>query len=297
MIVSNKTKCILILSSKSSGSSALQNFLSSYPHVNFVRKTRHFEHETLFWTKAASILGLSQIEMADSEVPIPKSKAKDDLMELLTKNIPSYIPPEEEEEMIFNGWRRLCESHSPVFIEKSPHHLYQWAALRLIVKCIYRQPEIEYMIVGLVRNPMAFLYSMWNRYGSSPDVMQYQWFKTYSNLLGLKSVLGEKLLIIRYEDIISDILFLKDILNFIGAPMDQDKYSLFHRKSLEKWKEDPLFKFKPSQSVINLANKYDYSLNEAALYGSYFWPLCKYAHNKNLRIGKLWNTLSRIPFL
>ena len=75
----SRMKCIMILSCKSSGSTALQNLLNKLPQVNRIKKTRHFEYETLYWTKAASILGMPQLNMLDSEVPIPKKKAKDDI--------------------------------------------------------------------------------------------------------------------------------------------------------------------------------------------------------------------------
>ncbi len=70
-----KSQCIIILSIKSSGSSACQNLLSKFSQVSYVPKTRHFENETLYWTKAASVLGLPQVDMIDSEVPISKEKA------------------------------------------------------------------------------------------------------------------------------------------------------------------------------------------------------------------------------
>ena len=73
-IILYKVKCIIILSSKSSGSSALQYYLSKYINVNHIRYTRHYEHETLYWTKVASALGILQKNMLNSEVPIRKIK-------------------------------------------------------------------------------------------------------------------------------------------------------------------------------------------------------------------------------
>ena len=118
-------KCIIILSSKSCGSSACQNLLAKLANIRHVEKTRHFENETLYWTKAASILNLSQVKMLDSEVPIGPSKAKKDLVDLLRDNVGDVPGQLIDKEFIFQGWRMLCEHYYPVFIEKSPHHLNQ----------------------------------------------------------------------------------------------------------------------------------------------------------------------------
>ena len=131
-----KTKCIIILSTKSSGSTACQNILSKSISANHVKFTRHYEFETLYWTKAASILGLHQDKMLDSEVPIRQKKASKDLIKLLKGNIEDFVIPEDDNELIYSGWKRLCEINSPIFLEKSPHHLYQWSAVNLIDKCI-----------------------------------------------------------------------------------------------------------------------------------------------------------------
>ena len=83
----SKDKNIILLSEKSSGSSACQNLLARFTNIRHVAQTRHFENETLYWTKAASILGKSQIKMVDSEVPIDPVKAKSDLISLLRDNL------------------------------------------------------------------------------------------------------------------------------------------------------------------------------------------------------------------
>ena len=98
----SKLKCILILSAKSSGSTALQSLLVKFFQVNHIDKTRHFEYETLFWTKAASILQLPQVDMLDSEVPINKEKARYDIINLLKQNLGTYAPPENDNDLIFN---------------------------------------------------------------------------------------------------------------------------------------------------------------------------------------------------
>ena len=101
-------KNIIILSEKSSGSSACQNLLTKLGKVQHVSKTRHYQNETLYWTKAASILDLPQVKMVDSEVPIEPEKAKTALILLLKENLDHYVPAKDDKELI-NG--RLGDSY------------------------------------------------------------------------------------------------------------------------------------------------------------------------------------------
>ena len=89
-------KCAVILSLKSSGSSALQQRLVGLPGVRHVDHTHHKRFETLYWTKAASVLQMDQIQLPKSEVPLKSSKAKVDLIQLLKENLGDYHPPEKD---------------------------------------------------------------------------------------------------------------------------------------------------------------------------------------------------------
>lgn len=116
----NKPRCIIILSTKSSGSTALQELLCDFGGGRHVQQTRHGEFETLYWTKAASILGRPQLKLPDSEVPIRAHRALRDLQTLIAENSSSIRMPEEAHEFILEGWRALCFAHQPTFVEKSP---------------------------------------------------------------------------------------------------------------------------------------------------------------------------------
>jgi len=58
-----KLKSVFLLSDKASGSSALQVELLQHPKINIVEKTRHYQNETLYWNKAAALLGMPQAKM------------------------------------------------------------------------------------------------------------------------------------------------------------------------------------------------------------------------------------------
>ena len=244
-----------------------------FARVKLVTKTRHFENETLYWTKAASVLGLPQLQMVDSEVPIPPAKAKADLIALLADNLDDYSPPSDDKEMIMDGWRRLCERYTPIFFEKSPHHLPQWSVLELILECRKELADIDFLFIGLVRNPMDTIYSQFTRWAARPEPLQQQWLVAYRNLVRLKALLQEQLVIIRYEDMVSSLGCLQPVFDFCGVNRDEIDPNYLHRASLAKWKSDRFFSFSLAEEVVALAQTYGYRKEELTNSRALFWPV------------------------
>lgn len=277
-------KSVLILSNKSSGSSAVQRLLAQAVEMKCVEKTRHFENESLYWTKAASVLNLKQQNMLDSEVPIPQAAARRDLVKLLQDNLQDYVPPSDDRALIMDGWRRLCDRYSPIFLEKSPHHLLQWSALSLIAECIETlQGEVDFLLIGLVRNPMDTLYSAFRRWKTPPEALQYEWLTAYANLRRLSAQLGDytqkssgapngKVVIIRYEDLATSLDPLLPVFDFCAAAPSAEARCL-NKKSLLKWQQDPLFGFSLAPDVFEMAKSYGYSDAELTNEPSRVWPL------------------------
>jgi hypothetical protein len=257
----SKLRCLIILSERSSGSSALQNFLVKFTKAQHVKNTIHYEFETLYWTKAASILGKPQINMVDSRVPFKYEQAKSDIIQLLQENLNVFDVPDTDKELILNGWRALCQQFSPVFLEKSPHHLCEWSALELMIDSFIEMEDIDYLIVGLVRNPLDTIYSQFRRWYSIPEKIEKQWIIAYQNLLNLKKRIPHKLVIVRYEDLTTSIKPLSSILDFCGVN-DQIEENFFYSHSINKWKDDRLFGFSLSSECINLAKKFGYHKSE-----------------------------------
>ena len=284
-----KKKCIILLSEKSSGSSACQNLLSKVADIRHVAQTRHFENETLYWTKAASVLELPQEKMLGSNIPLGPGRAREELIDLLKSNLENYSPPEDDKELIFGGWHLLCEQYAPIFFEKSPHHLFQWSALELIVECMERLDDVDFLLIGLVRNPMDMLYSAFQRWRSPPEKRHPQWLTSYQNLLKLKGIVGEKLVIVRYEDMIASLEPLQPVFDFCGVPSDQIDSTYLHSKSVQKWKNDKLFGFTLPQAIIELAEQYGYSRDELVNEPTKLWPFYRDVSRvtyKTLRLGK-----------
>ena len=255
-------RCIVILSDKSSGSSALQAYLVRFAGGRHVEKTRHHEHETLYWTKAASLLLRPQEPMLDSEVPIAPERARADLLALLRDNLGDAPAATDDRELVFSGWRALCERFAPTFVEKSPHHLHQWSALELLVECMGASPDVTFLAIGLVRNPIDVVYSSWKRWRAAPEPNQHEWLRAARNLQRLTAVLGPRLAVLRYEDAIRDPARLDFVHAFTGVPRTPESQDFLHRDSIQKWRRDPDFRFVLAAPVRQLALELGYRPEE-----------------------------------
>ena len=268
-------RSIIILSEKASGSSACQNLLAKLADLRHVARTRHYQNETLYWTKAASILGRPQIKMVDSEVPIPQEKARTDLITLLQDNLEGFEPPADDRDLIFSGWDELCRQHAPVFLEKSPHHLCQWSALELIVDYMNRSESVDMLLIGLVRNPMDTLYSNWREWRSEPEKVEQQWLRAYRNLLRLKDLVGDRLVLIRYEDMVSSLDYMKPVFDFCDVSASEADADYLHSKSLQKWKKDARYGFNLTDETLTFASQFGYGRDELVNEPNALWPLTR----------------------
>jgi hypothetical protein len=210
--------------------------------------------------------------MIDSEVPIAPDRARKDLRTLLVDNLDTPLLPETDSELVFDGWRQLCEAYRPVLVEKSPHHLCQWSALELIMEARDRLQDVDFFIIGLVRNPMDTLYSQFQRWRSPPERVQYQWGMAYRNLLKLADRFGENLMILRYEDMVSSVQHLQPVLEFCGVALGDGQQGYFHNRSVAKYRADRRFGFQLSDEISELAGSFGYSREALANEPSILWP-------------------------
>lgn len=241
-------------------------------NVNCIQKTRHFQNESLYWTKAASVLNLPQQNMLDSEVPIPSKRARRDLIDLLSSNVPGYEIPTDDRSLVFDGWRQLCYQHSPVFLEKSPHHLLQWSALELLLESMQQlSREVDVLLVGLVRNPMDMLYSAFRRWKTPPEALQYEWLIAYNNLRKLSDRLGDKVVIVRYEDLTVSLAPLESVFDFCGT--STAGLERLSNRALLQWQDHSCFGFTLAPVVAALARSYGYTATELHNQPHRLWPI------------------------
>ncbi len=285
-------KCIIVLSDKASGSSALQSLLAMVADVHHVEVTRHQQSETLYWTKAASVLGLPQVDLIDSEVPIPAAAARTDLEALLADNLgDTRFTGADADTLVFEGWRALCERFAPVFLEKSPHHLHQRSALDLIEQARRRMPEIEFLLVGLVRNPVDTLHSAWRQWRTPPEEAERQWAAAYRNLLDLRQR-DPSLVVVRYEEMVVDPGVLEPVLAFAGA-IDTPDPTFLHGRSLGKWRADRRFGFVPGAETVDVAAAFGYAPADVAGRSWALWPAYRRAARIAHRRGSLHTAAAR----
>lgn len=282
----SKNKCIMILSDKSSGSSILQNELLKNSNINIINYTRHFEHETLFWNKAVAVLGLPQEIIKYSELPMSQEFAEADLHAFLRNNIPGFSYTKFDKELIFGAWKQLCLRYGPVFLEKSPHHLHSMEALKLIYEMMKRA-EIEFYFIGLIRNPMDALYSSWQRWSADPEKNQYEWYRAYSNLMRFKDMVPDRIIIVKYEELISDRKTILRICDFLGIDGKSSGIGTnFHTKSIQRWRKDKFFPFEISEKTKSIGRTFgydDYEMSNTNAFPS-LWSICMPIYNFYLRM-------------
>src|SRR6059036_4356566 len=97
--------CLIILSTKCAGSTALHRVLATADAVNPVRVTEHYENETLFWVKAAAVLGRPQEDMSGTAVPYARDVALASLDHFLQSNgVERDLGPTPSLQTIVEAW-------------------------------------------------------------------------------------------------------------------------------------------------------------------------------------------------
>ncbi|MEL7029393.1 MAG: sulfotransferase, partial [Pseudomonadota bacterium] len=221
--------------------------------------TPHFMGETLYWTKSASILDLPQTQLPHSEVPIPAKRARSDLARFLAANSVGLKVDLTEKKTLFSSWTDLITRNGPLFIEKSPHHLYQPQVVALMREYAAAQNDVGVLFVGIVRNPMDTLYSSWRRFGVDPAKEEAHWLRAYKTWRRLEKDEPGRSVLLRYEDIVSGRANLGPIFAFAGASNGEpDGATSFHSRSVGRWKDDRGFGFALSRSTIEFAQEFGY---------------------------------------
>lgn len=273
-------KHIILLSTKSSGSSAFQEYVRINYGAQVLSYTPHHENETLFWTKAASILSLPQARMYRSVVPYTPEVALKALDDLLMRNGIKEDYTLDTEKNIIKAYKQLANTCSPFFFEKSPHHLYNWSNIQLLLRAIEQlKDDIDFHIVGLVRNPLDTIYSAWSRWKYIPFDFEKEWLQSYENLLRLKDNTQREVTIFNYEEIGLDNAKIDKFLTSIGCErkISVEPYAI-HQHSISKWREDGLFGHKLSRRTIELALKLGYHREEVNNSSSLIWPFLNKAY-------------------
>lgn len=273
-----KIDIVYVLSEKSSGSSFLFRSLNDALGITTYPKTKHFESETLYWTKAASLLDKPQLSMLASAVPYDKERARSELTEFLTDNLPASVTFNSDEELVFNGWYELIKKFGPVFIEKSPHHLLQWSALSLMLEFEQRfRDKVNCHYVCIARNPKDVFLSQFRRWNVDISQLENQWINTYMNwqrLNGISSSSSNKIFT-KYEDLVAD---RQSVISLIchAVQVKPTRKGEEKVKRSKSSKQSDAFGYALSPSVINLAKSMGYSNDELLQTTSLRWTVYEF---------------------
>jgi len=285
----------MILSDKSSGSSILQAVLADYPQIN-VLEPGNFHCESRYWMYAAAILdSVRQPPMQYShEFPARKKWALKRLNLIMEKGKTGRVFHKNSEKSEFHaGWLELCRSHAPVFLEKSPHHLHSRAALELILEFRLKYSQVQTRFIGLIRNPMDTLYSMYRRWYAIPENRQFEWLRAYRNLEWMKAQVGKDLLTVRYEDLIGNPATLGKICTFCGIEYPRGS-DCFSPEPVHRWKKDPWWGFEPAQKIKRFAGRY-YNLCDLVPASSLkLWPVIRLLKKPGYRLLMARRNLKKV---
>lgn len=253
-------RTLILVSEKASGSTIFKDEIVRHPQVNPIGHTEHNEHETQYWLKAACLLGMSSSGFLHGRSFYGRAVARDKLVELIAANVPGFAAPADDERLVFEGWAALCARFGPVFFEKSPQHIQHWAVLSLLLRYI-QSTDHDVRVVGLVRNPLAMVYSAWHSWGSDPRTRPSVWQQSYQNLLRFQRALEpERFLLIRYEDMCAEPTeTMRRVCQFAGLSHHEEVGRGIHRRSVDMWQLDPLYTLQLDESVKAVAREYGYT--------------------------------------
>ncbi len=254
---------VILLSDKRSGSTMFQRELCKHPDIQTVAYSPHTYLETHHWLKGAVLLGMAPAAFAGGKV-YPgygsPANARTYLIDCVKRNVPEFQIPKDDRALVFEGWEALCENFAqPVFFEKSPQLLAQWAALSLLLEWI-QQTSFEVKIIGLTRNPLSVQYSAFQLFHTDPSTRQYAWLETQKNLLAFRGLLPlGNFLHVKYEDIIEQPqATFAAVCEFIGVSRSPEIGANVHSESLVKWKDDPYFTLRLDPIVRQMAIGFGY---------------------------------------
>jgi hypothetical protein len=266
----------------------LQRELAKHSAVSIMRRPHHNENETLYWSKAAAVLDLPQPPMIDSSIlPMSRTVARAALERLLHDNLDDPGPTPETAQSLNEAWHQLTVAYGPVFLEKSPHHLHSRPVLELLLDAQRELTDVEFRFVGLVRNPIDTMYSMWKRWKTVPETREREWCRTYENLLWLEAAAPDTTQTVRYEDLIADPQSMSSLLDFIGVDAEPQVGAELHGASLQSWRADSGFGYQPGHEVRRLATRFGYSESDLNNTGNRTWPVRRTAAS-TARRARTW---------
>jgi hypothetical protein len=258
---------VILLSDKRSGSTILQTEFLSHPDVRGLDYTSHTYLESHHWLKAAVMTGQPDRLFSAGQIYPGYGGARNArtyMIDTITGNLPDFVPPQDDRDLVFEGWEALCQHYAkPVFFEKSPQVLANWASVIMLLEWV-KKTSFDVRLVGLVRNPLAVQHSAQLLFGSVPVARQYGWAETHRNLLALRQMLPEdRLMLLRHEDILADPQArFADLCRYVGLENSDGMGQQITARTQDRWKDDPDYTLRLHPSVVHVAKALGYHDDE-----------------------------------
>ena len=255
---------VILLSDKRSGSTMFQHEICRHPDVQTVAYSPHTYLETHHWLKGAVVLRMPSSLFDGGRVYDGYgswANARAYLIDCIKGNVPGFRVPEDDRELVFGGWEALCHRFArPVFFEKSPQLLAHWAGLSLLWEWI-QGTSFRVKVIGLIRNPMAVMYSALELFHTSPEKRQFGWLRMHRNMLAFQNLLPEGMFLsMRYEEIVARPReVFAEVCRFIGIPNHPEVGREVRSDSLSKWRDDPYFTLQLHPVVKQMAMAFGYT--------------------------------------
>lgn len=262
-----KPTVVILLSDKRSGSTQFERELCKHPDVQHVGYSPHSYSETQHWLKAAVVLEQPPERFSGGR-PYRghggRRGARAMLIAQVLGEVPGFEVPADDRALVFEGWEAICHRRAaPVFFEKSPQHLAHPAALDLMLEWAERT-AFDVRFIGLVRNPSAVLCSAWELFGTAPEDRMEGWVEIHRNLLAVRERVGrDRLLEVSYESMVTDPRgVFRRVQAFIGVDEDSTLGADVHGQSIDRWRSNERFGYRPSESLLEMAERFGYPAEE-----------------------------------
>ena len=154
-----RSKTIILLSSKRTGSSAFFKVFKNHPKVSCLLKTKDMDMiELNFWNSAVDAINGNQ----------------NNLKKTLKKiNFKENLPKKLNKKSIFELWKKILKKNGGVVFDKSPNYLNNYKNLKLIYE--FKKKGNNVIILGLIRDPrdaISSQHELWDENISNYEIQK-----------------------------------------------------------------------------------------------------------------------------
>ena len=247
--INNQRKTIILLSSKRSGSTLVQNIFRNNKNVNLCHEDQSCKVvECQFWSLSYELL-IKKISYSDFKKKF-KLQTFIDIKKIYLKQIKDKFD-------IFELWNIILDKYGPIIFDKSPQYLSNYKVIELILE--YKKIYNNVYFIGIIRDPRDIITSQQLLWGGNITDREKELISKFNNLQRLSDL--HDLAIIKYEDLIKSpdkkIFYL---FQYCDLEVNQISKINFHDQSINIHENifSKLTKREYPPKIIEIINKYNY---------------------------------------